>query len=73
MLVSLLLLMALQPSRGTPPCRSQNCGVPLQQSLKLTRLIHKESVELIRTYVSPVGAMLLLLLLFALGLRLEVA
>ncbi|KAG7272848.1 hypothetical protein CRUP_029288 [Coryphaenoides rupestris] len=56
-LVSLLLLMAIQPSRTAPPCRSENCGVPLQQSLKLTRLIHKESVELIRTYKASQGAM----------------
>ncbi|XP_059906153.1 IL-6 subfamily cytokine M17 isoform X2 [Gadus macrocephalus] len=51
-LLSLLLVMAVHSSRTVSLSRSQNCGTPLQQSLKLTRLIHKESVELIRTYAS---------------------
>ncbi|CAL8281243.1 IL-6 subfamily cytokine M17 isoform X1 [Gadus morhua] len=56
-LLSLLLVMAVHSSRTVSLSRSQNCGTPLQQSLKLTRLIHKESVELIRTYKASQGAM----------------
>ncbi|KAK0134647.1 Cardiotrophin-2 [Merluccius polli] len=49
--------MSAHSIRTASLCTSQNCGIPLQQSLKLTRLIQKESVELIRTYKTSQGPM----------------
>ncbi|XP_071401639.1 IL-6 subfamily cytokine M17 [Centroberyx affinis] len=56
-LLSLLLVMAVDSTRTVTLCRNQQCGNSLQQTLKLTRLIHKESVDLIRIYKATQGDM----------------
>ncbi|KAM4634093.1 IL-6 subfamily cytokine M17 [Polymixia lowei] len=54
-LLSLLLVMAVDSTRTETLCRNQQCGSSLQQTLKLTRLIHKESVDLNRIYKASQG------------------
>lgn len=44
--------MAVDSTRTVAASRNQECGNSLQQTVKLTRLIQKESVDLIKTYVS---------------------
>ncbi|XP_074546902.1 IL-6 subfamily cytokine M17 [Halichoeres trimaculatus] len=56
-LLSLLLLMAVDSTRTVAASRNQQCGNSLQQTLKLTRLIQKESVDLIKTYKASQGEM----------------
>ncbi|KAM3874283.1 IL-6 subfamily cytokine M17 [Diretmus argenteus] len=56
-LLSLLLVMAVDSTRAVTRCRTQQCGSSLQQTLKLTRLIHKESVDLIKVYKASQGDM----------------
>ncbi|XP_029921740.1 IL-6 subfamily cytokine M17 isoform X1 [Myripristis murdjan] len=56
-LLSLLLVMAVDSTRSVTLCRNQQCGNFLQQTLKLTRLIHKESVDLIKIYKTTQGDM----------------
>uniref|UniRef100_UPI0037E75BDF IL-6 subfamily cytokine M17 n=1 Tax=Semicossyphus pulcher TaxID=241346 RepID=UPI0037E75BDF len=56
-LLSLLLLMAVDSTRTVAASRNQQCGSSLQQTLKLTRLIQKESVDLIKTYKASQGEM----------------
>nr|XP_046231809.1 IL-6 subfamily cytokine M17 isoform X2 [Scatophagus argus] len=59
-LLSLLLVMAVDSTRTVAASRSQQCGnsLPsLQQTLKVTRLIQKESVDLIKTYKASQGEM----------------
>ncbi|KAM9820134.1 IL-6 subfamily cytokine M17 [Neosynchiropus ocellatus] len=52
-ILSLLLLMDCTTTLEAN--RNQQCGKSLQQTLKLTRLIQKQSVELIKTYKVSVG------------------
>ncbi|XP_062291139.1 IL-6 subfamily cytokine M17 [Scomber scombrus] len=54
-LLSLLLLMAVDSTRTVAASRNQQCGNSLQQTLKLTRLAHKESVDLIKRYKASQG------------------
>ncbi|XP_060917431.1 IL-6 subfamily cytokine M17 [Labrus mixtus] len=54
-LLSLLLIMAVDSTRTVAASRNQQCGNSLQQTLKLTRLIQKESVDLIKTYKASQG------------------
>ncbi|CAN9504864.1 unnamed protein product [Ophioblennius macclurei] len=56
-LLSLLLLMAVDSTKAVAAGRSQPCGSALQQALKITRLVQKESVELIKTYKASQGEM----------------
>ncbi|XP_045923203.1 IL-6 subfamily cytokine M17 [Micropterus dolomieu] len=56
-LLSLLLVMAVDSTRTVAASRNQQCGNSLQQTLKLTRLIQKESVDLIKTYKASQGEM----------------
>ncbi|KAF7666286.1 hypothetical protein LDENG_00114150 [Lucifuga dentata] len=56
-LLSLLLVVAVDSTRSVTPSRNQQCGNSLQQTLKLTRLVHKESVDLIKTYKATQGEM----------------
>ncbi|XP_028458389.1 IL-6 subfamily cytokine M17 [Perca flavescens] len=56
-LLSLLLVMAVDSTRTVAASRNQQCGNPLQQTLKLSRLIQKESVDLIKTYKASQGEM----------------
>ncbi|XP_040915202.1 IL-6 subfamily cytokine M17 [Toxotes jaculatrix] len=56
-LLSLLLVMAVDSTRTVAASRNQQCGNSLQQSLKLTKLLQKESVDLIRTYKASQGDM----------------
>ncbi|XP_069016298.1 IL-6 subfamily cytokine M17 [Embiotoca jacksoni] len=55
--LSLLLLMAVDSTRTVAASRNQQCGNALQQTLKLTRLVQKESVDLIKTYKASQGEM----------------
>ncbi|XP_026153506.1 IL-6 subfamily cytokine M17 [Mastacembelus armatus] len=56
-LLSLLLVMAVDSTRTVAASRNPQCGNSLQQTLKLTRLIQKESVDLIKTYKVSQGEM----------------
>ncbi|KAL3041743.1 hypothetical protein OYC64_019843 [Pagothenia borchgrevinki] len=56
-LLSLLLVMAFDSSRTVAASRNQQCGNSVQQSLKLSRLLQKESVDLIKTYKASQGEM----------------
>ncbi|XP_068562260.1 IL-6 subfamily cytokine M17 [Cebidichthys violaceus] len=56
-LLSLLLVMAVDSSRTVAASRNQQCGNSLLQTLKLTRLVQKESVDLIKTYKASQGEM----------------
>ncbi|XP_037607918.1 IL-6 subfamily cytokine M17 [Sebastes umbrosus] len=56
-LLSLLLVMAVDSTRFVAASRNQQCGNSLQQTLKLTRLIHKQSGDLIKTYKAAQGEM----------------
>ncbi|XP_029300789.1 IL-6 subfamily cytokine M17 [Cottoperca gobio] len=56
-LLSLLLVMAFDSTRTVAASRNQQCGNSLQQTFKLTRLIQKESVNLIKTYKASQGEM----------------
>lgn len=49
--------MAVDSTRTVAASRNQQCGNSLQQTLKLTRLIQKESVDLIKTYKASQGEM----------------
>ncbi|XP_034565683.1 IL-6 subfamily cytokine M17 isoform X2 [Notolabrus celidotus] len=49
--------MAVDSTRIVAASRNQQCGNSLQQTLKLTRLIQKESVDLIKTYKASQGEM----------------
>ncbi|CAJ1070569.1 uncharacterized protein LOC110001828 [Xyrichtys novacula] len=49
--------MAVDSTRTVAASRNQQCGNSLQQTLKLTRLIQKESVDLIKTYKTSQGEM----------------
>ncbi|XP_070706510.1 IL-6 subfamily cytokine M17 [Pempheris klunzingeri] len=55
-LLSLLLVMAVDSTRTVAASRNQQCGNSVQ-TLKLTRLIQKESVDLIKTYKASQGEM----------------
>lgn len=50
-LLCLLLIMAVDSTPSVAVSSNQQCG-NLQPTLKLTRLVQKESVDLIKTYVS---------------------
>ncbi|KAM8828059.1 IL-6 subfamily cytokine M17 isoform 2-T2 [Spinachia spinachia] len=54
-LLSLLLVMAVDSSRAAAANRNQQCVNSLQRTLKLARLVQKESVDLIRTYKASQG------------------
>ncbi|XP_037340999.2 IL-6 subfamily cytokine M17 [Pungitius pungitius] len=54
-LLSLLLVMAVDSSRTVAATRNPHCGIPLQQTLNLARLVQKESVNLIQTYKASQG------------------
>nr|XP_020474283.1 uncharacterized protein LOC109970804 [Monopterus albus] len=56
-LLSLLLVMAVDSTKTVAASRNQQCGNFLQPTLKLTRLIQKESVDLIKTYKASQGEM----------------
>ncbi|KAK5852094.1 hypothetical protein PBY51_023593 [Eleginops maclovinus] len=56
-LLSLLLVMAVDSTRTVAASRNQQCGNYLQSSLKLSRLLQKESVDLIKTYKASQGEM----------------
>ncbi|XP_034403519.1 IL-6 subfamily cytokine M17 [Cyclopterus lumpus] len=56
-LLSLLLVMAVDSTRIVAASRNQQCGNSLQQTLKLTRLVQRESVNLIKTYKASQGEM----------------
>ncbi|XP_018526731.1 IL-6 subfamily cytokine M17 [Lates calcarifer] len=56
-LLSLLLVMAVDSTKTVAASRNQECGNSLQQTLKLTRLAQKESVDLIKTYKASQGEM----------------
>ncbi|XP_038827283.1 IL-6 subfamily cytokine M17 [Salvelinus namaycush] len=56
-LLSLLLVAAIDSVSAAVVCRKQPCGSSLQRSLKLTKLIHKESVDLLKTYKVSQGDM----------------
>ncbi|XP_028274114.1 IL-6 subfamily cytokine M17 [Parambassis ranga] len=56
-LLSLLLLMAVDSTRTVAASRHQQCAIALQQTLKLTKLVQTESVNLIKTYKSSQGEM----------------
>ncbi|KAM9338427.1 IL-6 subfamily cytokine M17 [Symphorus nematophorus] len=56
-LLSLLLVMAVDSTRTVAASRNQQCGNSLQQTLKLTRLVQKESADLIKTYKASQGEM----------------
>ncbi|KAG7224015.1 hypothetical protein INR49_015272 [Caranx melampygus] len=56
-LLPVLLLMAVDSTRTVAASRNQLCGNSLQQTLKLTRLAQKESVDLIKTYKASQGEM----------------
>ncbi|KAM7369012.1 hypothetical protein PAMP_013311 [Pampus punctatissimus] len=47
--------MAVDSTRTVAASRDQECGNTLQQTLKLTRLAQKESVDLIKTYKASQG------------------
>lgn len=51
-LLSVLLLLAVDSTKTVAATRNQQCGNPLQQTLRLSKLLQKESVDLIKTYVS---------------------
>lgn len=68
--LSLLLVMAVDSTRSVTPSGNQQCGNSLQQTLKLTRLIQKESVDLIKTYVSTDSELRYLVLLCKILVRL---
>ncbi|XP_051268720.1 IL-6 subfamily cytokine M17 isoform X1 [Dicentrarchus labrax] len=55
-LLSLLLVMAVDSTRTVSASRNPGCN-SLQQTLKLTRLVEKESVDLIKTYKVSQGEM----------------
>lgn len=61
-LLSLLLIMAVDSTRGVAASSNQECGNPLLQTLRLTKLIRTESVDLLRTYVSADIKLLYLIL-----------
>ncbi|XP_010875930.1 IL-6 subfamily cytokine M17 isoform X2 [Esox lucius] len=50
--LSLMLVVAIHPSDAGAACGNTPCGPSLQRSLKLTRLMHKESGDLLKTYAS---------------------
>uniref|UniRef100_A0A3Q4B3W8 Ciliary neurotrophic factor n=1 Tax=Mola mola TaxID=94237 RepID=A0A3Q4B3W8_MOLML len=54
-LLSLLLIMAVDSTRGVAASSNQECGNPLLQTLRLTKLIRMESVELLRKYKASQG------------------
>ncbi|XP_061731738.1 IL-6 subfamily cytokine M17 [Nerophis ophidion] len=54
--LALLLLLLLRSSTASK-IRDQQCASSVQRTLKLTRLIHKESVDLIKTYRASQGDM----------------
>ncbi|XP_058474082.1 IL-6 subfamily cytokine M17 [Solea solea] len=56
-LLSLLLVMAVYSTRTVAASRNQQCGNSLQQTVRLTRLVQKESVDLIKTYKASQGEM----------------
>ncbi|XP_029372122.1 IL-6 subfamily cytokine M17 [Echeneis naucrates] len=56
-LLTVLLLMAVNSTRTVAASRNQQCGNSLQQTLKLSRLTQKESVDLIKTYKASQGEM----------------
>ncbi|XP_030598986.1 IL-6 subfamily cytokine M17 [Archocentrus centrarchus] len=56
-LLSLLLLMTVDSTKNVAASKNQHCGDDLQQTLKLTRLVHKESGDLIKTYKATQGEM----------------
>ncbi|XP_071322237.1 IL-6 subfamily cytokine M17 [Trachinotus anak] len=56
-LLSVLLVMAVDSTRIVAASRNQQCGNSLQQTLRLTRLTLKESVDLIKTYKASQGEM----------------
>ncbi|XP_023153701.2 IL-6 subfamily cytokine M17 [Amphiprion ocellaris] len=56
-LLSLLLIMAVDSTKTVAASRNQQCGNALLQTLKLTRLVRKESTDLIKTYKLYQGEM----------------
>ncbi|XP_040013690.1 IL-6 subfamily cytokine M17 isoform X2 [Xiphias gladius] len=56
-LLSFLLVMAVDSTRTAAASRNQQCGNSLQRTSNLTRLVHKESVDLIKTYKASQGEM----------------
>ncbi|XP_061888010.1 IL-6 subfamily cytokine M17 [Entelurus aequoreus] len=56
-LALLLLLLILLRSPTASSSRDQQCASSVQRTLKLTRLIHTESVDLIKTYRASQGDM----------------
>lgn len=55
-LLSLLLLMTVDSTKTVALSTNQQCGNLLQRTLKITRIVHKESGDLIKTYVSRLQA-----------------
>lgn len=55
-LLSLLLLMTVDSTKTVAASTNQQCGNLLQETLKITRIVHKESGDLIKTYVSRLQA-----------------
>uniref|UniRef100_A0A3B4FMP8 Ciliary neurotrophic factor n=1 Tax=Pundamilia nyererei TaxID=303518 RepID=A0A3B4FMP8_9CICH len=56
-LLSLLLLMTVDSTKTVALSTNQQCGTLLQQTLKITRIVHKESGDLIKTYKAAQGEM----------------
>ncbi|XP_067107061.1 IL-6 subfamily cytokine M17 isoform X1 [Osmerus mordax] len=54
-LFSFLLVMVVDASRAGKSCRSQACGSSLQRSWRFTRLLHKESDDLLKIYKTSQG------------------
>ncbi|XP_020340085.1 uncharacterized protein LOC109892076 isoform X1 [Oncorhynchus kisutch] len=54
-LLSLLLVAAIDSMNAGIACRNQQCESHIQRSSKLTRLIHMESVDLLKIYKASQG------------------
>lgn len=55
-LLSLLLLMTVDSTKTVAASKNPQCGNLLQQTLKISRIVHKESGDLIKIYVSRLQA-----------------
>uniref|UniRef100_A0A8C6TJS8 Ciliary neurotrophic factor n=1 Tax=Neogobius melanostomus TaxID=47308 RepID=A0A8C6TJS8_9GOBI len=56
-LLSLLLMMVVDSTKTVAASRTQECGNPLLQTLKLARLVQRESADVIKTYKASQGDM----------------
>ncbi|CAI5666871.1 IL-6 subfamily cytokine M17 [Oreochromis niloticus] len=56
-LLSLLLLMTVDSTKTVAASKNPQCGNLLQQTLKISRIVHKESGDLIKIYKAAQGEM----------------